>query len=53
MRGGFGRRISSGEEEDFSLKKLDKQALRFIFKYLKTKINAIFYKTSLLLKGSC
>ncbi len=35
MRGGFGRRIRSGEEEDFSLKQLDKRALKFLFKYLK------------------
>jgi len=35
MRGGFGRRISSGEEEDFSLKQMDKRALKFLFKYLK------------------
>ncbi len=35
MRGGFGRRISSGDEEDFSLKQLDKRALKFLLKYLK------------------
>ncbi|MFO8109829.1 MAG: ABC transporter ATP-binding protein [Thermoplasmata archaeon] len=35
MRGGFGRRISSGEEEDFSLKQMDKRALKFVYKYLK------------------
>ena len=45
MRGGFGRRISSGEEEDFSLKKLDKQALRFIFKYLKEHIKTLLIAT--------
>lgn len=35
MRGGFGRRITSGEEEDFSLKQLDKRALKFMLRYLK------------------
>ncbi|MBS3816137.1 MAG: ABC transporter ATP-binding protein [Candidatus Thermoplasmatota archaeon] len=35
MRGGFGRRIRSDSEEDFSLKQLDKRALKFMFKYLK------------------
>lgn len=35
MRGGFGRRITSGEEEDFSLKQLDKRALKFLLRYLK------------------
>ena len=45
MRGGFGRRISSGDEEDFSLKKLDKQALKFIFKYLKDHIKTLLIAT--------
>lgn len=45
MRGGFGRRISSGDEEDFSLKKLDKQALKFIFKYLKDHIKTLIIAT--------
>ncbi len=35
MRGGFGRRISSDREEDFSLKQLDKRTLKFLFKYLR------------------
>ena len=35
MRGGFGRRIRSDSEEDFSLKELDKRALKFLFKYMK------------------
>ncbi|MFW5898641.1 MAG: ABC transporter ATP-binding protein [Candidatus Saliniplasma sp.] len=35
MRGGFGRRITSGEEEDFSLKQLDRRALKFLLRYLK------------------
>ncbi|MFW5946664.1 MAG: ABC transporter ATP-binding protein [Candidatus Natronoplasma sp.] len=35
MRGGFGRRIRSDNEEDFSLKQLDKRALKFLLKYLK------------------
>ena len=36
MRGGFRRRMKSGEnEEDFDLSKLDKRALKFVYKYLK------------------
>ncbi len=35
MRGGFGRRIRSDSEGDFSLKELDKRALKFLFKYMK------------------
>ncbi|MFP3872628.1 MAG: ABC transporter ATP-binding protein [Candidatus Natronoplasma sp.] len=35
MRGGFGRRIRSDGEEDFSLKEVDKRALKFLFSYLK------------------
>ncbi len=35
MRGGFGRRITSGGEEEFSLKRLDKHLFKFLFSYLK------------------
>ncbi|MFW5788205.1 MAG: ABC transporter ATP-binding protein [Halanaerobiales bacterium] len=45
MRGGFGRRISSGDEEDFSLKELDKRALKFLFKYLKAHIKTLIIAT--------
>ena len=41
MRGGFGRRISSGDDEDFSLEKLDKRALKFLYKYLKNHIKKL------------
>lgn len=43
MRGGFGRRISSGDEEDFSLKKLDKRAMKFLYKYLKMHIKKLVF----------
>ncbi|MFW6030211.1 MAG: ABC transporter transmembrane domain-containing protein, partial [Halanaerobiales bacterium] len=43
MRGGFGGRISSGEEEDFSLKKLDKRAVKFLYKYLKQHSKKLFF----------
>mgnify|MGYP006284647207 FL=1 len=43
MRGGFGRRISSGDEEDFSLKKLDKRAVKFLYKYLKQHSKKLFF----------
>jgi len=36
MRGGFGRRIRSDSEDDFSLKELDKRALKLLFKYMKS-----------------
>lgn len=42
MRGGFGRRIRSDSEEDFSLKKLDKRALKFLFRYLKDHKKTLF-----------
>lgn len=43
MRGGFGGRISSGEEEDFSLKELDKRAVKFLYKYLKQHSKKLFF----------
>ena len=45
MRGGFGRRIQSGSDEQFNLSKLDKRALRFIFKYLKKHIKTLVLAT--------
>ncbi|MCC3145128.1 ABC transporter ATP-binding protein/permease [Halanaerobium sp. Z-7514] len=35
MRGGFGRRMTSEAEKDFSLKELDRETLKFLFSYLK------------------
>lgn len=35
MRGGFGRRIRSDEERDFSLRELDQRTLKFFAAYLK------------------
>ncbi|MBS3782446.1 MAG: ABC transporter ATP-binding protein [Candidatus Thermoplasmatota archaeon] len=50
MRGGFGRRIRSDNEEDFSLKQLDKRALKFILKYLKEhKVKMILAILSMLM----
>ncbi|MEF8833072.1 MAG: ABC transporter transmembrane domain-containing protein, partial [Candidatus Thermoplasmatota archaeon] len=50
MRGGFGRRIRSDNEEDFSLKQLDKRALKFLFKYLKEhKVKMILAILSMLM----
>ncbi len=46
MRGGFGRRIRSDSEEDFSIKKLDKRALKFLFKYLKEHKKTLFLSIS-------
>ena len=45
MRGGFGHRISSGEEEEFSLQELDKNALKFLFSYLKDHIKTLIIAT--------
>lgn len=45
MRGGFGRRISSGDEEDFSLKELDKRALKFLLKYIKSHTKTLIIAT--------
>ncbi|MFO7814957.1 MAG: ABC transporter ATP-binding protein [Halanaerobiales bacterium] len=45
MRGGFGHRISSGEEEEFSLQELDKNALNFLFSYLKDHIKTFIIAT--------
>ena len=45
MRGGFGGRISSGNEEEFSPQELDKKALKFIYKYLKVHIKTLFIAT--------
>ncbi len=45
MRGGFGRRISSGEEEDFSLKQLDKQVIKFLFRYLRKRMKTLLAAT--------
>ncbi|MFO7792091.1 MAG: ABC transporter ATP-binding protein [Candidatus Saliniplasma sp.] len=46
MRGGFGRRIRSDSEEDFSIKKLDKRALKFLFRYLKEHKKMLFLSIS-------
>ncbi|MFW5749814.1 MAG: ABC transporter transmembrane domain-containing protein, partial [Halanaerobium sp.] len=35
MRGGFGGRITSEAEKDFSLRELDKKTVKFLFSYLK------------------
>jgi ATP-binding cassette, subfamily B, multidrug efflux pump len=36
MRAGFGQRITSSNEDGFTLKELDKRALKLLFRYLKT-----------------
>ncbi|MFP4589458.1 MAG: ABC transporter ATP-binding protein [Candidatus Acetothermia bacterium] len=41
MRGGFGRRISSGGEEDFDLSQLDREAASFLFGYLRRHRNKL------------
>lgn len=43
MRGGFGRRITSEGEKDFSLKELDKRTVKFLFSYLKSYKIKIFF----------
>ncbi|MGM0446295.1 MAG: ABC transporter ATP-binding protein [Bacillota bacterium] len=45
MRGGFGHRISSGEKEEFTLQELDKNALKFLFSYLKNHIKTLIIAT--------
>ena len=35
MRGGFGRRISSGQEIDYDIKNLDRRLLSFLMDYVK------------------
>lgn len=45
MRGGFGRRMRSGEDEDFDLAKLDKRALKFIYNYLQEHFQTLFGAT--------
>jgi ATP-binding cassette subfamily B protein len=50
MRGGFGRRITSESEKDFSLKELDKKTLKFFFSYLKKyKIKILFAVLAMLM----
>jgi ATP-binding cassette subfamily B protein len=50
MRGGFGRRITSEAEKDFSLKELDKKTVKFLFSYLKTyKLKIIFAVLAMLM----
>ncbi len=43
MRGGFGRRITSEGEKEFSLKELDKKTVKFLFSYLKSYKIKIFF----------
>lgn len=43
MRGGFGGRITSEGEEDFSIKDLDKKTVKFFFNYLKKYKMKIFF----------
>lgn len=43
MRGGFGGRITSTGEEDFSIKDLDKKTVKFFFNYLKKYKMKIFF----------
>ncbi|MGM0603139.1 MAG: ABC transporter transmembrane domain-containing protein, partial [Bacillota bacterium] len=43
MRGGFGGRITSAGEEDFSIKDLDKKTVKFFFNYLKKYKMKIFF----------
>ncbi len=45
MRGGFGRRIRSDAEDDFSLKELDKRALKLLFKYMKSHTKTLVLAT--------
>ena len=46
MRGGFRRRMKSGDDEqDFDLSQLDKRALKFIYKYLKQHITTLIGAT--------
>ena len=54
MRGGFGHRISSGEEESFSIKELDKKVLKFLFHYLKKHIKTLLFAvfSMLMVSGS-
>ncbi|MFW5986182.1 MAG: ABC transporter ATP-binding protein, partial [Halanaerobiales bacterium] len=42
MRGGFGHRIRSGDEEDFSLKQLNKELLRFLYTYFRPHLKKLF-----------
>jgi ATP-binding cassette subfamily B protein len=50
MRGGFGRRITSESEKDFSLKEFDKKTLKFFFSYLKKyKIKILFAVLAMLM----
>ncbi|MFW6000836.1 MAG: ABC transporter ATP-binding protein [Halanaerobium sp.] len=50
MRGGFGRRITSESEKDFSLKEIDKKTLKFFFSYLKKyKIKILFAVLAMLM----
>ncbi|ADQ13730.1 ABC transporter ATP-binding protein [Halanaerobium hydrogeniformans] len=50
MRGGFGRRMTSEGEKEFSLQELDKQTIKFFFSYLKAyKLKIIFAVLAMLM----
>ena len=45
MRGGFRRRMTSGEEEEFDLTQLDRRALGFIWKYVRPYLSTLLLCT--------
>ncbi len=49
MRGGFGRRMSSGSDERFDLRSLDRQALEMLWRYVKKHMGRFILATSAML----
>ncbi|MFP4176322.1 MAG: ABC transporter ATP-binding protein [Planctomycetota bacterium] len=49
MRGGFGRRIKSGTDEDFDLATLDRRAVDMVWKYLRDHVLTLALATAAML----
>lgn len=49
MRGGFGRRMSSGSDERFDLRSLDKRALAMLWRYVKKHMGRLILATAAML----
>ncbi len=49
MRGGFGRRMSSGTDERFDLRSLDRRALKMLWRYVKKHMGRLILATAAML----